>query len=71
MRCYKKKGMSIKALYEFDDGHFGVVTLPGRCVDDSGVSPGAFTVTLLSRLEQGVHELLVVYVSERLCVLGG
>lgn len=65
----KVHNASINALYEFDDSHLSVVPLPGRCADDSGVSTGAFTVTLLPGFEQGVHELLVVDVSQRLHVL--
>lgn len=58
-------------LYELDDGHLGVVTLPWGSADDSGVSSGALAVALLAGLEQGVHELLVVDVSQRLfCVCG-
>lgn len=53
-------------LYELNDGHLGVVTLPWGGADDSGVSSGALAVALLARLEQGVHELLVVDVSQRL-----
>ena len=47
-------------LYELDDGHLGVVALARRCADDSGVATGALAVPLRSRLEQGMHELLVV-----------
>lgn len=58
-------------LYELDDGHLGVVTLPVGCADDSGVAAGARAVPLGSSLEQGVHELLVVHVSQRLVAFFG
>lgn len=76
MRCANTKQSKPKEkealfLYELDDGHLGVVALPRRCADDSGVAAGAFSVPLGSRLEQGVHELLVVDVSQRLLSFRG
>lgn len=51
---------------ELDDRHLGVVALPGHGVQDSAVTAVAVAVPLRARLEEGVHELLVVHVSERL-----
>lgn len=67
----KQSTPTTSLLYELDDGHLGVVALPWGCADDSGVAAGALAVPLGSGLEQGVHELLVVHVSQRLVVFFG
>lgn len=60
------KGKARGYLDELDNGHLGVVALPGHGVQHSAVTTVAITVPLRARLEKGVDELLVVHVCHRL-----
>lgn len=61
-----RQGEARGYLDELDNGHLGVVALPGHGVQHSAVTTVAFTVPLRARLEKGVDELLVVHVCHRL-----
>lgn len=63
----QQREIRVAALDELDGGHLGVVPLPDvRDVLDSGVTAATLAVTFGARLEQGMYQLLVVDVTQRL-----
>lgn len=71
MRERQQKSGTLIESDELDDRHLGVVALPGHGVQHSAVAAVAVAVPFRARLEEGVHQLLVVHVSQRLQVRKG
>lgn len=57
------------SLHELDDGHFGVVPAARDGVQDPGVSTVPIPVAIGSSLEQRMHEILVVDITQSLTTL--